>query len=363
MLLKIIYYMEDLKMKRLIYFLLIGTLILSVCFTANAESYKFRVAYTDAPRLQIGDEKLIHVTVAAIYAFEDNINRLTGGAFEVDFKHSGVLGGQIETIDQVQEGIIEATTPAIPALAGYFPNMQVLSIPYLFDNPAIAWEVWDGEFGQEIFEQMAKETGLRIIAIFDNGGYRNFTNNVRPIKKPADMKGLKIRTMESPAQMKIVESLGGSPTPIAWTELYTSLQTGVVDGEENSPATIIAGSLQEVQKYYTIDQHTLSTAAIVVSEKWFQSLPDDIKNKVKVAGKVASVAGRGAAYANNKVAMQLLSESMEIYYPTPEERAAFREVAQPVVLEWMRANDKIDNQWIDKILEAVEEAEKKLGLN
>jgi len=349
-------------MKKLIILLLVSALLLFVCFTVNAEFYKFRVAYTDAPRLQIGDEKLIHVTVAAVYAFEDNINRSTGGAFEVDFKHSGVLGGQIETIDQTQEGIIEATTPAIPALAGYFPNMQVLSIPYLFDNPAIAWEVWDGEFGQEFFEQMAKETGLRVITIFDNGGYRNFTNNVRPIRKPADMKGLKFRTMESPTEMKIVGSLGGSATPIAWMELYTSLQTGVVDGQENSPATIIAGSLQEVQKYYTIDQHTLSTAVIVVSEKWFQSLPDDVKNKVKVAGKVASVAGRGAAYTNNKLAMKLLSDNMEIYYPTPEERAVFREVAQPAVLEWMRANDKIDNHWIDKILKAVEEAEKKLGL-
>ena len=349
-------------MKRLICLLLVSTLILFVCFTVNAESYKFRVAYTDPLRLQIGDEKLIHVTVAAVYAFEDNINRSTGGAFKVEFKHSGVLGGQIETIDQTQEGIIEATTPAIDALAGYFPNLQVLSIPYLFDNPAIAWEVWDSEVGQELFEQMAKETGLRIITIFDNGGYRNFSNNVRPIKKPADMKGLKIRTMESPSPMKMVESLGGSPTPVAWVELYTSLQTGVVDGQENSPATILAGSLQEVQKYYTIDQHTLSTAVIVVSEKWFQSLPDDVKNKVKVAGKVASVAGRGAAYTNNKLAMELLSEKMEIYYPTSEERAAFREIAQPAVLEWMRANDKIDNQWVDRILKATEEAEKKLGL-
>lgn len=350
-------------MKRLTSLFLVFLLIAAVCSTAGAETYKFRVAYTDAPRLAIGDERLIHVTVAAVYGFEDATNRLTGGAVEVDLKHSGVLGGQVETLDQAQAGVIEATTPAIPALGGYYPNMQILSIPYLWKHPLVAWEVLDGEFGQALFEDMAQKTGLRIITIFDNGGYRNFTNNVRPIKSGADMKGIKFRTMESPTQMKIVSSLGGAATPIAWTELYTSLQTGVVDGQENSPATIIAGSLYEVQKYYTIDQHTLSLAVIVVSEKWFQSLPEDIQRGVKLAGKVAAVCGRGAAYTNNKIAMQFLrDQGMEIYFPTAEERATFKDASQGPVIEWMRENDKIENEWIDRLLEAVAQAEKKLGL-
>lgn len=350
-------------MKRVMSLFLVFLLVAAVCLTASAETYKFRVAYTDAPRLNIAGEKLIHVTVAAVYGFEDAISRLVGDAVEVDFKHSGVLGGQVETLDQTQAGVIEATTPAIPALGGFYPNMQILSIPYLWQHPLVAWEVLDGDFGQAFFEDMAQKTGLRIITIFDNGGYRNFTNNVRPIKSGADVKGIKIRTMESPAQMKIVSSLGGAPTPIAWTELYTSLQTGVVDGQENSPATIIAGSLYEVQKYYTIDQHTLSLAVFAVSEKWFQSLPEDIQLAVKLAGKVASVCGRGAAYTNNKIAMQFLRDKgMEIYFPTPEERATFKDASQGAVIEWMRENDKIENEWIDRLLEAVVQAEKKLGL-
>jgi C4-dicarboxylate-binding protein DctP len=137
----------------------------------------------------------------------------------------------------------------------------------------------------------------------------------------------------------------------------------VVDGQENSPATIISGSLHEVQKYYTIDQHTLSLAVILASEKWFQGLPEDVQKAVTLAGKVASVCGRGAAYTNNKLAMQFLSShGMEIYFPTPEERATFKDAAQEPVLQWMRDNDKIENEWIDKLLKAVAEAEKKLGL-
>ncbi len=350
-------------MKRLMYLSLVFLLLVTVCVPASAESYRFRIAYTDAPRLPIGKEKLIHVTVAAVYGFEDSINSLTGGAFDVDFKHSAVLGGQIETIEQTRDGVIEATTPAIPALAGYYPNMQVLSIPYLWKSPVIAWEVLDGEFGKMLFDDMAKKTGLRIIAIFDNGGYRSFTNSVREVRTAKDMKGLKIRVMESPTEMKIVSSVGASPTPIPWVELYTALQTGVVDGEENSAATIIAGSLYEVQKYYTIDQHTLSLAAFVVSEKWFQGLPRDIQQSVVIAGKVASVCGRGAANSNNTIAMQFLKDyGMQIYFPTAAEKATFSKVATPSVIDWMRKNKKIDNIWIDRLLRAVDEAERKYGL-
>ena len=350
-------------MKRLMYLSLVFLLLVAVCVPASAKSYRFRIAYTDAPRLPIGKEKLIHVTVAAVYGFEDAINSLTGGAFNVDFKHSAVLGGQVETIEQTRDGVIEATTPAIPALAGYYPNMQVLSIPYLWKSPVVAWEVLDGEFGKMFFDDMAKKSGLRIITIFDNGGYRSFTNSVREVRTARDMKGLKIRVMESPTEMKIVSSVGAAPTPIPWVELYTALQTGVVDGEENSAATIIAGSLYEVQKYYTIDQHTLSLAVFVVSEKWFQSLPRDIQQSVLIAGKVASVCGRGAAYTNNTIAMQFLKDyGMQIYFPTATERSTFSKVATPSVIEWMRKNKKIDNIWIDRLLRAVDQAERKYGL-
>lgn len=326
------------------------------------DQIRFRVAYTDPPRLSVGDESLIHVTPAAVYAFEDNITRSTGGMFRVEFQHSGALGGQVETLDQTQDAIIEATTPALPALAGYYPNIEVFSIPYLFDNPVIAWEVIDGPFGQALVEDMAQKTGLRMIAIFDNGGYRNFSNNVRPVRTPADMAGLRIRTMEGPAQMEIVRSMGGQATPIAWVELYSALETGVVDGQENSPATVIAGSLQEVQRYYTIDQHTLSLAAIVVSERWFQSLPQDVQKKVLVAGRAAAVAGRGAAYSNNSIALAYIGRQMEIYFPSPEERAAFRDVAQEPVVQWMRGQEAMDEKWIDWILEETEAARERLGL-
>jgi tripartite ATP-independent transporter DctP family solute receptor len=350
-------------MKRLLYVTLVCLLVGSLSTMVEAQQYRFRVAYQDPPRLIIGDDKLIHPCVAAVFGFEDAVNNLTGGSFNVDFKHSGVLGGAVENIDQTMSGVIEGSTPAVPMFAGYYPNIQVFSIPYLFQNPLVAWEVLDGDFGQAFFEDMAKKKGLRVIAIHDLGGYRSFSNNKREVKTAADMKGLKIRTMESPAEMQIVSSLGASPTPVPWAELYTSLQTGVVDGQENSPATIVVGSISDVQKYLTIDQHTLSLAVIVVGEKWFQGLPKNIQKSVLLAGKIASVCGRGSSNANNNLCIEAIKKKgTKVYFPTATERATFKNAAQPAVIDWARKNNKIEGKWIDQLLQAVDKAEKKLGL-
>ena len=289
------------------------------------KKYNFRIAYTDPLRLTVGDEKLIHVTVAAVYGFEDSITSLTGGQFNVDFKHSGVLEVKWRQSSRRRQRSSKRRLLPFQVSPRFYPNMQILSIPYFWKSPVVAWEVFHGPFGQAFFEDMAKKSGLRVITIFDNGGYRNFSNNVRELKSAIDMKGLKIRVMESPAEMKIVSSMGASPTPIPWGELYTSLKTGVVDGQENSPATMISGSIFEVQKYYTLDEHTLSLAVFAVSEKWFQGLPKDIQNAVVAAGRVASVCGRGAAYTNNKLALEhMQKKGLKVYAPTASEKETFK---------------------------------------
>jgi TRAP-type transport system periplasmic protein len=351
------------NMKRVIYLAFVCLLAVSLCTLVHAQQHRFRVAYQDPPRLIVGDEKLIHPCVAAVYGFDDAINNLTGGSFNVDLKHSGVLGGAVENIDQTMSGVIEGSTPALPMFASYYPNIQVFSIPYLFENPLVAWEVLDGEFGQALFDDMAKKKGLRVIAVHDLGGYRNFSNNKREVKTAADMKGLKIRTMENPAEMQIVSSLGASPTPVPWAELYTSLQTGVVDGQENSPATIVVGSIADVQKYLTIDQHTLSLAVIVVGEKWFQGLPKNVQKSVVLAGKIAAVCGRGASSTNHKLCLEAIrKKGTKIYFPTTAERVTFKNAAQPTVIDWARKNNKIEGKWIDQLLQAVDKAERKLAL-
>ena len=114
---------------------------------------------------------------------------------------------------------------------------------------------------------MRKKTGLRVIGTWDNGGFRSFTNSKRAVHNPEDMKGLRIRTMDIPAHMELVRSLGAKPTPISWKELYTALETGVVDGQENAMPTIIIGSLQEVQKYLILDGHVYTQQHFFVNDQ------------------------------------------------------------------------------------------------
>jgi TRAP-type C4-dicarboxylate transport system substrate-binding protein len=206
--------------------------------------------------------------------------------------------------------------------------------------------------GQELFEDMAKKSGLRVLAIFDNGGFRSFSNNRKVVRTAQDMRGLKMRTMTIPVHMELVKSLGAAPTPIAWLELYNALQTGVVDGQENSASTILGGSLQEVQKYYTLDEHFLGSAMIVTSEKWLRSLPRDIQDGIIKAGKIAEYAARGTSRANDSLALEeVIKSGVQVYFPTPSEKKTFSDAAQMPVIEWLKKN--IDPTIVDKVLAAV----------
>jgi tripartite ATP-independent transporter DctP family solute receptor len=248
-------------------------------------------------------------------------------------------------------GSLQGGTPADGALAPFYANIQVLSIPYLFDSALTAYDVLDGEFGQKLFDDMAAKSGLRVIASYDNGGYRNFSNSKRPIKTAADMKGLKIRTMDIPVHMEIVKALGASPTPIAFLELYSALQTSVVDGQENSAITMLGASLDEVQKYVTLDGHLLGMAFLTMSEKWFQTLSPEDQEACLKAGREASTAARGTVRYGESLAIETLKKSgVEVYTPTAEEMETFK-IAQEPAINWLKSN--IDAKLVDDLLSTV----------
>ena len=273
---------------------------------------------------------------------------------------NGQLGGIESMVNQVRHGVIQATDPAEGHFATTYPPIQVFSIPYLFPSRDVAWTVLDGPFGQKLADDMAATTGLRPLFWSENGGFRHYSNNVREIRSPADMAGLKIRTMNIPLHMEIVENLGASPTPIAWAELYTSLQTGVVDGQENSIATFLIPKLEEVQSHIVLDGHVYSVNTVVVNEAWFQGLPEDLQQAVEHAGRISLAVNRGLTVANELKGLETLREAgVSVYAPTIEEKRQFREATQDAAIEWLRG--EIDPTWVDEMLAAVEAAEKELG--
>ena len=332
--------------------------ILVICILAAAihlpaqQPIVFRMAFTDAPSMKIGDLQVMHHSVAGMVAFKAALENLTQGRIVVENYYHGRLGDANENLRQILAGTLQGATPADGAVAPFYKAIQVYSIPYLFKNPLEAYELWDGPVGKELFEDMARTSGLRSLGVFDNGGFRSFSNNTRVVRSAADMRGLKIRTMTIPVHMEMVKALGASPTPIAWMELYNALQTGVVSGQENAASTILIANLQEVQKYYTIDEHILGSAFFVTSEKWLRSLPHDLQDAVLKAGKIAEIAARGTSRANDSLAMEELAKrGMQIYYPTPQEKQTFRDASQRPVVEWLRKN--VDEKRVNAVLAAV----------
>ena len=312
----------------------------------------FKLAFTDPPYLKIGDLQVMHHSTAGMVAFKAAVENLTQKRVIVENYYHGRLGDANENLRQILAGTLQGATPADGAVAPFYAGIQAFSVPYLFKDPLDAYNLWDGPIGQDIFEDMARKSGLRVLAIYDNGGFRSFSNNRRVVRNAADMRGLKVRTMTSPVHMELVKALGSAPTPIAWLELYNALQTGVVDGQENSASTILGGSLQEVQKYYTLDEHFLGSAMIVTSEKWLRSLPRDIQDGIIKAGKIAEFAARGTSRANDSLALEeVIKSGVQVYFPTPAEKKTFSDAAQRPVIDWLRKN--IDPVIVDKVLSAV----------
>ncbi len=341
--------------KRILAVAFSAMLSISMAVSAYADEKVIKLAFTDSPTLTIGDMTIYHPSYAAMLAFKGAFEKSTGNEYKVELYANGVLGDAASTLEQVLAGTITGTTPADGTFSAFAPDIQVFSIPYLFPDTTTAYEVLDGEFVQNLYEKVANETGFRIIAAYDNGGYRNFTNSKHEIKSAADMAGLNIRVMDSPVYMKMIDALGAKATPVAFLELYSALQTGVVDGQENSSVTTLGASLNEVQPYCTLDGHLLGLAFLTISDEWYKSLDADTQAKVIEAGKEATIAARGTCRYAEALANQTMAEKgVQVYSPTAEEMETFK-VAQEPVVEYLKT--ELDPTLVDGLLQSVTDVE------
>lgn len=267
------------------------------------------------------------------------------------------LGDENSLVQQCQEGTTHMTIVS-GAMSTVFKVADILNIPYTFASPTIAWDVLDGQFGKEMAEYCLEKTGLRILA-YGETGFRNFTNNVREIKTPADMKGLKFRVQPIPLYVEMVKGLGGAPTPIAWSELPNALATGVVDGQENPVGVIYNNKLHKLQKYLVLDGHVYGTDFILINDEFFKTLSEKDQAVVKKAARIAGVMGRAIQQFNTAEGVtKVAAEGMNVYSPTAAELAEFKRLAQPAVKKWLAGELGSDAVWIEKLDAAVKEASK-----
>ena len=315
--------------------------------------YTMKIAVSNSP-------KEYHYSYSPFLVFKNEVEARSNGRIQVLLFTGGQLGKVSSIINQVRRGVIQGGDCNTGHLSRTYPPIQVLSIPYLFEERDIAWNVLGGPYGDMMIENMAKQTGIRALYWGEGGGFRHFSNSKRTIRTPDDMKGLRIRSMNSPFFMELISNTGASATPIAWKELYTSLQTGVVDGQENSIATFLTPKLEEVQNYITLDGHVYSITTLIINEKFYQGLPDDLKQVVQSAALMARAANYGITVVAESNGLEYLrGKGVEIYKPSKEEIQLFREKTQPSSITWLRT--EFGDALVDDLLAATREAKEELG--
>ncbi len=232
-----------------------------------------------------------HPVAVAMEYMADLVEEKSDGAMRIDIYPAGQLGSERELLELLQIGSVPITKVSAAALESFAPAYRVFSVPYLFRDEAHKFAVLEGEVGREVLLSSEKYW-LRGLTYYDAGS-RSFYTKTRPVRTPDDLSGLKIRVMESPSAVGMVQQLGGSATPISYGELYSALQQGVVDGAENNPPSFHMARHYEICKYYTLDEHTSIPDVLVIStaawerltpqeQKWLQEAVDESAQHQKV---------------------------------------------------------------------------------
>jgi len=243
------------------------------------------------------------------------------GKLTIQIYPSQQLGSERQCVELLQIGSLAMTKVSAAVMEGFAPKYKVLNLPYIFSDKNHSYRVLDGEIGDELLAS-GKEFWLRGLTFYDAGS-RSFYTKERPIMKPEDLAGLKIRVMKSPTAVNMIRAMGGSPTPISWGELYTALQGGVVDGAENNPPTFYLSHHYEVCKYYSINEHTSVPDVLLISTIIWDQLSEEEQRWLQEAARESAVLQRKLWAESEKESLEAVAEAgVEIIYPPKDPFAA-----------------------------------------
>ncbi|WP_139958479.1 TRAP transporter substrate-binding protein [Flavicella sediminum] len=214
-----------------------------------------------------------HPVHKAMAFMASDLEKRSGGKMKIEIYPNQQLGNERQCVELLQIGSLGMTKVSAAVMENFSPNMKVFGLPFLFRDRAHAFSVLDGPIGKELLDG-GQKYWLKGLGYYDSGS-RSFYTKEKPVETPEDLKGLKIRVMESVTAMNMVKSLGGSPTPISWGELYTSLQQGVVDGAENNPPSFHLSRHYEVCKFYSLDEHTTVPDVLIIGTHLWDTLTEE----------------------------------------------------------------------------------------
>jgi TRAP-type C4-dicarboxylate transport system substrate-binding protein len=296
-----------------------------------------------------------------LVVFKNYVESASNGAIEVElFIGTQLCSNGAECLQGVADGSIDVYISTSGGAAGIFPYVQVLDLPYLMADDRVAEHVLAGDFTRTVRKMALEDSGnaIRLMTIGNTGGWRNFANTKRRVQQPKDLAGLKIRTVVADLPQELVKALGASPTPIPWPELFTSFQTGVVEGSKNGITDIMGMKFPDAGlKYVTLDGHAYMGALWWMNNEKYMGMPAELK-RVVTDGFYAL---QQATFASPKrKSIQAYSDFVagggDLYVPTPQEKAQFKNAASPVY-DWFKSNVKRGDEVFNALTTAVTEAE------
>jgi len=277
---------------------------------------------SDVTVLKVGHSLDVeHPVHKALTFMVEKLKEKSGGKVILHVYPGEQLGSEREMIEQLQLGSLDMAKVSTSPLESFVPIVSVFSVPYLFRDSEHFWKVLDGPIGERL-KNAGEKVGLKGLCYYDAGS-RSFYTKAKPILTPADLSGMKIRVQESKTSMQMIEALGASPTPIAWGELYTSLQQGVVDGAENNPPSFYRSRHFEVCKHYSLDEHAMVPDIVLISMDTWEKMPSVVQQMVQEAANESAKYQRELWKEATKDALEKVQQQgVKVYNP---DKAAFRE--------------------------------------
>ena len=277
--------------------------------------------------------------------FSEYVDEATNGAIKIEVYPDAQLGNENETIEQVKAGVLDLTRVNIIQLVQYVDNYQVFNLPYMFRDDAQRWAVCDGPIGQELSQELFDATSIHNLAYLDSG-WRCFYTTKKAVKSVADLKGLKIRVMNSDSNIAMIKAFGAVATPMAYADVFSALQTGVIDGAENDYVSYDTSGHSEVAKNYTVDRHTAGFGVILMSDKAKNKLTAEQYQIVMDCAQRAAEWQRGAMLEQeNASKAKVLASGSTINEVNVEE---FQNVVQPVYEQYSELKPLIEKIYATK---------------
>ena len=314
--------------------------------TDNNTSDNSDVQYDEITLNIAGSASESHPVSQGMLKWADLVEERTNGKVQVETFLNATFGTGTAIIESIQSGSVQLGEGSLSSFASFTPDTQYTGVPFSFDSREHAYAWTETDFAENLKQEVIDSTGMYILGWFENG-IRMLSNSKHPVTCPADMKGLKIRVMASPIYIEMFTEMGASPTPMAYSEVYTALQQGTVDGQDNPYSIFVSTNYYEVQKYFTDLAHTFDFTAFVMSEEVLNSLNDATRELMIECGKEAEEYQHQVsieAEADN--IQKIKDEGVELYNLSDDERQQFRDSCAGIK-DWMASNVKTTLTWDD----------------